>query len=264
MIFSMKDLSFRIIDVLKVDERNIKKQNAGRHFAALSFRKRSDARIEYGDKCLHMRDGSISFFPADRDYHRIAGIDKMTVIHFEVYNYDGKEIETYATENYQKAEYLFDRIYQTWNQLDPCRYYATAALINELLALIATEYLHKEEPEMEPITKAKRYIHDHYADPGLTIREVAASIGVSPEYLRRIFQRELGTPPKQYMQSLRIRKAAALLTSGYFSVKQTAQLCGFDDEKYFSIAFKTATGYSPSKYTYQFSEYKDTEPSSVF
>lgn len=52
--------------------------------------------------------------------------------------------------------------------------------------------------------------------------------------------------PKQYLLNLRMNHALELLVENELSIKEIAFACGFNDEKYFSKAFKNKYGYPPS------------------
>ena len=56
------------------------------------------------------------------------------------------------------------------------------------------------------------YIHQNYARP-LTRWEIAQSVGISEDYLTRLFNRELGISPWDYLNRYRILKARTLLTN---------------------------------------------------
>ena len=253
MIFSRNDLTFRLIEVLEIRETNVKKRNAGRHFAALSLRCNSDAKIHVSDGCIPMRSGSVAFFPADLDYTRTAGHDEMIVIHFEVYNYDGHEVETYVTENFERTCELFREMYAIWNRDTPDRYYRATEQLYRIFSYLLSDCSLRDSADTAVVRGAKEIMQQAYPDPCFSMKELAAELNVSQEYVRRVFRTNTGLTPKQYLQQLRFRRAAALLTSGYYTVRQVAEMCGFLDEKYFSTAFRKATGVPPSKYIYRFS-----------
>ncbi|MBQ8525694.1 MAG: helix-turn-helix transcriptional regulator [Clostridia bacterium] len=60
--------------------------------------------------------------------------------------------------------------------------------------------------------------------------------------------------PKQYVINHRIKYAASLIITGYYTLQEISELCGYSDYKYFSLEFKKVIGVSPSKYTYKFDE----------
>jgi len=94
------------------------------------------------------------------------------------------------------------------------------------------------------------YFHQNYERP-LSRREVADAIGVSENHLTRIFRRELGLSPWDYLNRYRIKQAKELLLSTSDSVTSVALQVGFNDPAYFSRVFRRQVGLSPSVFREQ-------------
>jgi YesN/AraC family two-component response regulator len=94
------------------------------------------------------------------------------------------------------------------------------------------------------------YLHENYANP-LSRREIAESIRVSENHLSRIFRRELGISPWDYLNRYRIRQAKELLASTEDSVTSVALQVGFNDPAYFSRVFRRQVGQSPTAFRKQ-------------
>jgi AraC-like DNA-binding protein len=90
------------------------------------------------------------------------------------------------------------------------------------------------------------YIHQNYARP-LTRWEIAQSVGISEDYLTRLFNRELGLSPWDYLNRYRILKARLLLTNTSLSIGAIARQVGFKDPSYFSRVCRKVLGMSPQK-----------------
>jgi YesN/AraC family two-component response regulator len=88
------------------------------------------------------------------------------------------------------------------------------------------------------------YIHQNYARP-LTRWEIAQSVAISEDYLTRLFNRELGISPWDYLNRYRILKARNLLTTTSHSIGVIARQVGFKDQSYFSRVFRKVVGMSP-------------------
>ena len=71
---------------------------------------------------------------------------------------------------------------------------------------------------------------------------------MSEVYFRKIFKEDLGTSPQKYIIKLRLQKAADLIETGDYSLKEIAVMSGYNDYKYFSSEFKHLFGTSPSEY----------------
>jgi AraC-like DNA-binding protein len=91
------------------------------------------------------------------------------------------------------------------------------------------------------------YLHHNFARP-LSRWEVAAAIGTSEDYLTRIFNRELGLSPWDYLNRYRILQAKALLRNSSHSIGAIARQVGFKDQTYFSRVFHKQSGLSPQAY----------------
>ena len=70
----------------------------------------------------------------------------------------------------------------------------------------------------------------------------------SPAQTMRIFQKDWGDTPYNYLQKLRCSYACRYLNNTEHSIKELASLLGFKDEFYFSNWFKKQMGCAPSFY----------------
>lgn len=108
------------------------------------------------------------------------------------------------------------------------------------------------EDSISPQTSAlaKRtvaFMHQHYHHD-LSRQEIAAGIGVNEDYLTRVFGRELGISPWDYLTRYRIAQARELLSGSLDSIGEIGRQVGFSDPAYFSRVFRRITGVSPSAY----------------
>jgi signal transduction histidine kinase/AraC-like DNA-binding protein len=103
-------------------------------------------------------------------------------------------------------------------------------------------------PQTSALAKrAVAYMHQHYALP-LKRWEIAEGIGVSEDYLSRVFSRELGISPWEYLNRYRIARAKDLLRSSYDSIALIGGKVGFPDPAYFSRVFHRIAGRSPKAF----------------
>ena len=70
---------------------------------------------------------------------------------------------------------------------------------------------------------------------------------MSETYFRRLFYKNFFQTPTQYITKLKLKYAEELLSSGKYSIEETAYMSGFSDAKYFSRVIKSVYGYPPSK-----------------
>ncbi|WP_369637679.1 GlxA family transcriptional regulator [Nocardia sp. JMUB6875] len=81
---------------------------------------------------------------------------------------------------------------------------------------------------------------------------MAARAAISPRHLTRLFRRELGMSPGQYLERVRIEAAQAQLSGGSDGVATIARRCGFGSEESMRRIFQKALGVTPSDYRQRF------------
>jgi len=83
----------------------------------------------------------------------------------------------------------------------------------------------------------------------MTLGELASVANFSKYHFNRIFHSIVGETPFQFIQRVRIERAAMLmLTNRKMTVSEVALRCGFTDLSVFSRNFKASFGVSPTRY----------------
>ena len=100
------------------------------------------------------------------------------------------------------------------------------------------------------LRKAERFIWENYTRK-ISLREIATASGLSAPYFSTIFKDEMGENLSNYLNRLRVEKAAAMLAETDLPISGIAAACGFEDQSWFSKIFKSYTGLSPGKYREQ-------------
>ncbi len=91
------------------------------------------------------------------------------------------------------------------------------------------------------------YIGLHYRDK-LTLEMIANHVNFSENYLSRVFREQVGMSLFQYINYIRMNKAAELIMKGQTYMKEVASAVGISDQFYFSRMFKKQFGVSPTDY----------------
>jgi len=97
------------------------------------------------------------------------------------------------------------------------------------------------------VRRAMVFIHAHFAE-SISREEIAAHIGISPDYLTDCFRQELGITPITYIRRYRIRQACALLRNTDQTITQVAMNIGFADSAHFTRTFLREMGVTPKAY----------------
>jgi len=97
------------------------------------------------------------------------------------------------------------------------------------------------------LRKAERYIWENYTRK-LSLREIAGASGLSAPYFSTVFKEEMGENLSNYLNKLRVEKAAAMLVTTNTPISEVARVCGFEDQSWFSKIFKNNKGFTPGKY----------------
>ncbi|NGM83761.1 response regulator [Paenibacillus sp. 7124] len=97
------------------------------------------------------------------------------------------------------------------------------------------------------IIRIKNYIDDNFfTDIHLTM--FSEQYFLSKEYLSRLFKERFGFGIYEYVLKVRMDKAKEMLDDPAIQIQQISSKVGFNDNAYFSKAFKKYSGLSPSEY----------------
>lgn len=140
---------------------------------------------------------------------------------------------------------LFAELNTVWFSSLPNRSYRALSvfyrILSELTRPITAEY-------STVVREILYFIHHHFNEPTLTIKEIAEAIHISESHLYQAFQTACGMTPKEYVLNFRIQHACTLLKTGQYKIYEVAEKSGFSDAKYFITAFKRKMGISPKQY----------------
>ena len=94
------------------------------------------------------------------------------------------------------------------------------------------------------VSSVQKYIGSHLEDR-LTLNDVAAVFGLSPNYLSALFKKNCGIGFSEYITQKKITLAKSLLLEQGMKVYEVADCLGFESAFYFSKVFKKVEGMSP-------------------
>ena len=122
--------------------------------------------------------------------------------------------------------------------------------LGELIVSYMIVYRSKNEFSA-PVEQIRTLILRNYAQADFALDDAVREMPFHYDYLRKLFKKEMGITPLEYMTSLRMKKAENLLSAMWnreYSVSEVARMCGYEDALYFSRVFKKNYGCSPSNF----------------
>lgn len=102
--------------------------------------------------------------------------------------------------------------------------------------------------DSDKLFQVKWLVHNHLANPDLSVAFLAKLMRCSPGYLSHFFSEEAGEPLIQYVHQQRIARASEALAVKALSISEVAWACGFSDAGYFSRLFRKTAGLTPQAY----------------
>lgn len=102
-------------------------------------------------------------------------------------------------------------------------------------------------PPSEAVRAAMNFMNDRYGD-SISMANVSEEIGISRSRLFAAFKSATGMTPNDYLQRLRVSKAAELLKNSRLSITEIAMACGFSTSQYFSFVFAKYYDMPPKQY----------------
>lgn len=104
-----------------------------------------------------------------------------------------------------------------------------------------------EDGPVKKVVEMARFMAENYAKP-IQLKEVAAHVGLHPNYAMTLFRRYYGMTLNTYLARLRICQAQYLLISGDRDISRIAFDTGFGSISRFYETFKEISGCTPRQY----------------
>ncbi len=92
------------------------------------------------------------------------------------------------------------------------------------------------------------WLQQRMSDP-VSVDDVADAVGISRRWLEQLFRSQLGVSPHDFLTSIRVDMAKALLRADSpLKLREVARRCGFHDARRLTIVFRQRVGMSPKQY----------------
>jgi signal transduction histidine kinase/ligand-binding sensor domain-containing protein/DNA-binding response OmpR family regulator len=105
-----------------------------------------------------------------------------------------------------------------------------------------------DKTDKKLLTQVTEYIEANIDSPDLTVEELSRQVFLSRGTLYNKIMELTGETPVEFIRSIKLKKAAALLEKSDMRISQVGYLVGFSSPNYFAKVFKEKYDMSPSEY----------------
>ena len=150
-------------------------------------------------------------------------------------------------ERQNREQLLLLRIQNLVDQVNRYEHSAAAVMLSE------PDQEANVEPEPTPqekefMSRATALVEQHIADPTYNVEKLAADLCMERTGLYKKLTALIQQSPVAFIRTIRLRRAAALLSQGDKTIAEIAEYAGFCSPGYFSKCFQKEFGCKPSEY----------------
>lgn len=132
-----------------------------------------------------------------------------------------------------------------WDRLE------SMGIICQLLGRFMKEATPKYDTKDPRVREAIAIIGAEGVDP-VRVDALAKEVHMTPDHFIRLFKKEMGCTPAQFIIDRRMTQAMLMLSAEPLMTKEVAYALGYDNLSYFSRLFKRHTGLTPKAYRERF------------
>ena len=238
-------------------------------FTRIFYVTEGEAWVKLPHKTVHLRPGNLYIVPA---YTLHSYECNGPFVHYYLHVYEGVTSEMNLVEQYdfpvevegsRDDELLFQlpesdpQAYDNATQFtDYVERYRDMPLWQKMelrgaILVLFSRFLHHAVLHVwtsdDRMKRVQEHIHSHI-NSNIDIEELADVACVTKPYLIRLFKREFGTSPVQYINKKKVERAQLLLYTTEMPVKEVAYELGFSDHSYFIRMFRKQTSITPQEY----------------
>ncbi|MBP3348688.1 MAG: helix-turn-helix domain-containing protein [Clostridia bacterium] len=151
-------------------------------------------------------------------------------------------------KDFEGVKDILNRLYLNCSASPNQKVFYGVAAFMELIALEGNSVESQADQKMVYIQTIKKIIHNNFAAPDFTVDAICDMMHLSHSYICRIFNAVEGCTVSSYIESVRLSRAAELLTSTGQSVSAIATLAGYNDPLHFMKRFKAKYGVTALNY----------------
>ena len=214
--------------------------------------------LTYGGKEYQLcsGDGFLIDCRREHSYQTIGKNWKHIILHFNgndapfyYATYFSQGSPLFCFSNPAHGQSLLGKIVESACSLQDNREFATSIGIQSLILQLVEHRQDTKAPTetVDTIRYLCAYIKNHFTE-NLTLSALADFSGFHPSYLCRVFKKETGYSPKEYITLLRLEQAKSLLRSTALPAYKIGISVGIQNETNFTRLFKKYEHTTPGEY----------------
>lgn len=153
------------------------------------------------------------------------------------------------------AGMLFQQVLKEYSDLESLADKAAASYLMSLLHVLTEKHRYETQRQFRFIDGSSysplsqtiiRYLEEHYAQD-VSLDLLASVLGYNKSYLCVAFKKDTHSTILDFLNMIRIRRAAELIVYSDHSLTQVAELCGFSSDSHFNRVFVKYVGITPGQ-----------------
>lgn len=251
-MFCQRDIIVEPVGVYRLERGSLFRKSFQRRHSSIGIRLDGSAVFEASDDRITVKSGELIYIPPNISYSQKTEGEEAISVSFIEYSVPSDKIEVIKPKSPDRLTKIFLQMQEAWSAR-PRGYKALCtSLLYQVFYILSCEAREADELHSSigssGLSSALEYIHTHYKDCEIEVRELAKMAYMSDGGFRKSFEKQYKVSPGKYIKLLRLESARALLESGLYTVSETAILSGFSDPKYFSREFSKHYGKSPRRF----------------
>lgn len=216
---------------------------------------KGDGQAVVGDSPVDIKGGTVICIPPNTPHSKQAQKGFQDIfIHYPTLSLSHSDKPIVFEDEDGRIEQLMSMIYSIYHKKDN-NYKSITEQLSYALEQIIVSRLQTKEVDLR-VSHIADLAVENFTNPDFSLQEKIAECGYCEDHMRRLFKREFGCSPLEYLTKLRVNYAKKLLSENrhlHYNVAQIGIMVGFCDIGYFSRVFKKHTGVSPREYMKKYS-----------
>ena len=250
MLLKRDQFAIRLVSIHRFTHDDNTMLFGARPYHILTYRVSGEAVLKGPDGDHFQRKGAIALIPANTPFTRESTMGQTISVRFLADELLTDDILIVEPDNSAYFERKFDELEEANEKSKGFPRHECMSILYRILMQMEQEHMNQLSGPQAIAYEMAEYISSNLSDSELTVSRLCERYHMSDTCLRRIFVKNFGIPPVQYLNQVRLSYAKELLATEHYSVTEVAEKCGYKSASYFSACFKKEMGCPPKEFTY--------------